>query len=390
MMKKIVLNSNTFVWKNHQSILFYNTDYHTYSIFPLDQDLDNLYEQWQDLENLYTAVPKEWTNSIVVLSQEIQEKNLGSVRDEKDRVFGIPPILKIKTAVEVVQAWDDDFYAENVLRYFHSLTVFLGGRGDNRDYWKQVPYPMTSNGTLDPQMISSLIIKYDNDYFQKANIIVSDIIPDTIVQLAESLSDHKAKVHFHFLFSDKTANSDIIHYLTGKGYQVNMICLDEYPLFHGEPERSLKYCLIVRSGDSLVRWNDIVKEWKDINHSFLPVADNNIQFFKENVFLSEEEILSQELIKKQVFAHQAVNKFNFGKLFLLPDATIRSLPDGPILDSEMNIQRAIVKELTENHAWRQTRRLMEPCKNCIYHDLCPSPSVYERILGVPGCTYWKG
>jgi hypothetical protein len=133
-----------------------------------------------------------------------------------------------------------------------------------------------------------------------------------------------------------------------------------------------------------------LQDTESVDYDFKPIAEDNLEFFRKNVFLSEEEILSQKLTKKDIFRHQALNVNQFGTLYVFPDGTIHSAADAPAIGTlEDPVHQTIVRELMENHAWRQTRRLMEPCKNCLYHDLCPSPSVYERVFGVPGCTYWQ-
>ena len=151
-----------------------------------------------------------------------------------------------------------------------------------------------------------------------------------------------------------------------------------------------KYQLLIRSVEDGDHWESLLQEAENVDYDFKPIADNNLDFFRDNVFLSEEEILSQKLTKKDIFRHQALNVNQFGTLCVFPDGTIHPAADAPAIGIlEDPVHQTIVRELVENHAWRQTRRLMEPCKNCLYHDLCPSPSVYERIFGVPGCTYWQ-
>ena len=393
--KKIVLYPNTFFWKDSEKVLFYSSKNNEWLLYNLDEAISSLCEQWENMDNLYAARPAEWTKSILELSDLLGQKNLGITVDNKERFVSLLPVLSIKHSLSNFSGFLD---SEETLPYFHYLTAFLGGKSDGKDYWKQVLYPMDSSERLDTGELIGIISKYNHDYLMMVDIVVSDInggvrMGDEVrplSDLADALFPFKEKINYFFLSSEAESNQELIENLLDKGFKVTYICLDEDPLTTGVFDSRVYYSLIVRSEDGYKRWESIFQDVKNIKYFYTPVADHNLEFFQRNVFLSQEDILSQKLTKKQIFAHQAINKFNFGRLYLLPDGTVRSLPDGPSLgEGSKPIYGPIIRELEENHAWRQTRRLMSPCKDCIYHDLCPSPSVYERILGVPGCTVWQ-
>ena len=54
-----------------------------------------------------------------------------------------------------------------------------------------------------------------------------------------------------------------------------------------------KYHLLIRCEDDYRRWNSLAANLSDKDYTLIPVAENNVDFFRANVFLSEEEILSQ-------------------------------------------------------------------------------------------------
>jgi pseudo-rSAM protein len=119
-----------------------------------------------------------------------------------------------------------------------------------------------------------------------------------------------------------------------------------------------------------------------INGNFVPVYNGeNIDFFKSNVFIRQEEILVSALSKRQIFMRQAINIFHFGKLTVLPDgnvyADVNQTPLGIIDDTVYSI---VYKELTEGKSWFWVRDFM-PCKDCIFQWICPSPSNYEIAIG---------
>ena len=397
MNKKIVLFSSTFFWKDSNQVLFYSSDNSEWLLFNLDEDISNLCEQWSNMDNLYSAKPHKWTPAVLTLSSLLSSKKMGITLNADERFVSLLPALWIRNSVERVSE-SGYLESEEILPYFHYLTAFLGGSCDDNDYWKQMSYPINTSKRLDASNLVGIVSKYNNDYLRMVDIIVSDISGGvrmgneikTLSDLAELLLPFRNKVSFSILLTEAYSSYETVNVLLNKGFLVTFICLDKDLPASLEIDSRIRYCLIVRSEEEIKRWDSIFKDLKDVKYYYSPLADNNLAFFRKNVFLSQEDILSQKLTKKQIFAHQALNKFCFGRLYLMPDGTIRSIPDGPSLGESCNpIYGPIIKELEENYAWRQTRMLMEPCKNCLYRDLCPSPSVYEKILGCPGCTYWK-
>ena len=87
--------------------------------------------------------------------------------------------------------------------------------------------------------------------------------------------------------------------------------------------------------------------------------------------------------KRDIFIRQTLNISYFGKLYIEPDgkvyANLDNAPLGMIDDSPHDL---VYKELTEGHSWLHIRD-QEPCRECVYQWLCPSPSNYERVIGKP-------
>ena len=121
------------------------------------------------------------------------------------------------------------------------------------------------------------------------------------------------------------------------------------------------------------------------NYSFIPYFDKtNYQLFKENVFLTFDEVLdlNQDII--DIHAKEYINPMFFGKLFLLPDNNVYSdlHNDRPIAynSTDFSIQEALFKVLTRNNKWRLTRNKVKDCKHCVAKFICPPISNYEIIF----------
>lgn len=109
---------------------------------------------------------------------------------------------------------------------------------------------------------------------------------------------------------------------------------------------------------------------------------NNIDFFKENVYLSKEDIESCKLSIREIFRNQKMNANFFGSLYFYPDGTVKANPNSKALGNIMNdeIVDVIFKEMIDNTAWRKVRDAT-PCNGCVYQFICPPLSNYELAIG---------
>ena len=79
---------------------------------------------------------------------------------------------------------------------------------------------------------------------------------------------------------------------------------------------------------------------------------------------------------------------DFGKLHILPNGDIYANRHYPALGNTAthDFLTIIQKEIKEGCSWLRVRN-QEPCTNCLYRDLCPSPSDYELEIGCPNLCY---
>ena len=120
-------------------------------------------------------------------------------------------------------------------------------------------------------------------------------------------------------------------------------------------------------------------------YQLFPVyTGNNLDFFRKNVFLTHEDILATRLTMRDFFRRRAINENDFGKLHILPNGDIYANRHYPALGNVANhdFLTIIQKEIKEGCSWLRIRN-QEPCANCLYRDLCPSPSDYELEIGCP-------
>ena len=389
-MKKIILFSSSFLWVENKKGLIYNVDTHSSLLFDLSDNLiRDICDQWLDINNLYTASFDEANIGPVFLSfaEAIKNKGLGFITDDKDNTVSLPPVLKIKHSVENKDYFHGTLSSGPVLMYLMKLRVFMGGQTEECSWWKQSLYPISSNNKIDVYSLLVFLQQCDSRLLANIDLVISKWDTTNIACFAKELTNYKQKVRFFFAHPDPAFRNDILDCLADEGYAVIQVCPPDLTKNEVTWIPGRKYHLLIRSEEEYAHWESLLDSERLIDYKFKPIAENNIDFFRNNIFLSEEEILGQKLTKKDIFRHQSLNMNQFGIFYIFPDGTIHPAADAPAIGTlEDPVHHIIIRELEENHAWLQTRRLMSPCKDCIYHDLCPSPSVYERILGVPACT----
>jgi hypothetical protein len=141
----------------------------------------------------------------------------------------------------------------------------------------------------------------------------------------------------------------------------------------------------VTSNEDCEETEEIINRFNMENYILEPVyTGNNLSFFEENIFLSEEDILSTPLSMREIFARQALNTFDFGKIHIMDSGDVYANIHHPALGniSVHSIQEILYREMNEGKSWLRIRD-QKPCTDCIYQYLCPSPSDYEIAIGKP-------
>ena len=147
----------------------------------------------------------------------------------------------------------------------------------------------------------------------------------------------------------------------------------------------------VTSMDNYSQINKFIEEFGIEKHQLKPVyTGDNIDFFKENVFLTKDDILSTPLSISDFFINQSMNIFDFGKIAIMSNGDIYANVNYPILGNihTHSIYEIISKELEEGRSWLRIRN-QAPCNTCLYQWFCPSPSNDEIAIGRPNLCHVK-
>lgn len=152
-----------------------------------------------------------------------------------------------------------------------------------------------------------------------------------------------------------------------------------------------EYVFDVLSTNEYEEAEQLIDQFGIHNYRFNPIyTGENIQFFEENVYLTKKDILTTSISMKDIFAHQSMNIYEYGKINILPNGDVYANTNYPSLGNihTHSILEIIYKEMEEGKSWFRLRD-QPPCNTCVYQWLCPSPSNYEIAIGRPNLCHVK-
>lgn len=155
-------------------------------------------------------------------------------------------------------------------------------------------------------------------------------------------------------------------------------------------ERLLKHNIrivltfLVENEDDLDVVERITLQIPEIDFIVAPFYNgNNLNFFKELVFLTKESILESKPSVYELIGKKMRNANFFGKFTIMSTGDIYSNVNRKPLGNmkDCNMLDIIQKEMEDKTSWYLLRQETEPCINCIYSLICPSISNFEFAIG---------
>ena len=146
-----------------------------------------------------------------------------------------------------------------------------------------------------------------------------------------------------------------------------------------------KYILhyFIKNEEEYVAASSMTESLKIEDVVYHPIyTGTNIEFFKQYIYIDSNDIFTEHIRYRDIFARQKINTNYFGTLTIHRncDVTADIMSDTLGNLSKNTLLEIISTELKENTSWRKVR-INSPCSDCLYQYLCPSPSYYEKIIG---------
>ena len=146
---------------------------------------------------------------------------------------------------------------------------------------------------------------------------------------------------------------------------------------------SFEYVFDVSTMEEYELIEQFVEEFSIEKYRINPIyTGSNLSFFEKNVFLTKDDILSTSMTVKKIFANQAINLFDFGKITIMSNGDAYANVNYPLLGNiyTHSIHEIVYNEIEKGKSWLRIRN-QSPCDNCVYQWICPSPSNYEIAIG---------
>lgn len=331
---------------------------------------------------------------IEILSAVLDEKNLGVIRlSDLDLLDN-----SIKTFLDEVRSkyMGDliDVKLSNVRPV--QLLPYCNYKLEKDTYIKQNFSPYTN-------IINHLI---DLNFY-----LSCDSIFDKIVEIVDSIPQN-ININFIINFGFDFENIIFLEYIKLNSNRIKIICdyriayeifkfyflenkfeikincesldVDKILFIFEKDNDDFEYILYVESYDEYEFVNSFASKFETKKMFIKPKYNKmNIEFFRDNVFLSKEDILSSGLKIKDILMNKMINIFDYGKINIFSNgdayANIHHSKLGNVF--EQSIYEIVQREVDKGTSWFCVRDKF-PCNKCLYQWLCPSPSNYELEIGI--------
>ncbi len=144
-----------------------------------------------------------------------------------------------------------------------------------------------------------------------------------------------------------------------------------------------KFYFIIENEEDYHNTENAIKKMKLNSFSIIPYFNGeNLDFFKDNIFLTKEDILSQELNLKKINSLKKVNPNFFGKIYVNNSGQILTNVNRPSVGhiDKIAASDALYFELNYKRSWFDVKETDKTCSNCLYSSICPPKSNYEYFF----------
>ncbi len=399
MKEYIELYPDTFLWFNRSTGLFYNCKEKTIFNFGCSDLIYKYCVSINDPTNLYVISLDEIDRqdpSFLLWIDQIEKNKMGVVYSkerEEEKPISFPPILNLRNEIEEFELNNNKYYSSiNYAECLNEMSFFFGGEElpvGELDYYKQVLYPFSYRSFLELNDIRSFLQTSNITHVYQINIICNDLLRYADIKgLVQLLVSYAIPITYYLQGRNVDYIKRIISILKDTNSRIKLYFFDIENF--KKTQDYLKDCdinygwiFLIKNEEDLFLSEKLICEYNLEQTDIWPVLTNsNIDFFKENVYTSLDDIDNASLTKQNIFCNQVLNTNYWGHLFILPDGRVygnlNTKPLGTVKEDAMELIKREIK--APDSSWKCTRKKIVPCKECVYRNLCPPPSGYEFYL----------
>jgi pseudo-rSAM protein len=402
----ITLYPDTFLWVKGENGFVYNSSRRKGLSFELSKKIRVVCEELLSIENLYSTKITDdllqdehigkWINNLIIIEAGYLTSNITGI--EKKPV-SLMPILKIQEDVAYYKwLFKDGLERGVVLRNLSEITFYINGSNDGDDsLFKQAIFPLKKCQTLEMEKVLLFIKHSHNPFLAQFNLVGNIFIYPDYETFLKEIKQFRIRLTIYITISDFLCNMENILKMDW-GEHISFHVIFKFKQFADITTIKEKvfpfhiyYTYFIFSEEDYKVLVEIMEQYVfSSNDKVVPIFNgNNVDFFKKYVYIDNEDINNIVLSKRDVFIRQAVNANYFGKLTVLPNGKVYANLNEPALSTIDEAPYKIVyKEIMGTKSWMKLRTQL-PCINCVYQWICPSPSNYEDVIGVPNLCHLK-
>lgn len=394
------LLEDTFLWLKGNKVLVYNAENKNRVLFSLSDKLEKICYRLLEIENLSTVELtdedvndeeiSQWIHSLI----NIQAGYLSLNVEFDKRPVSLMPVLKVQDDREYYEGQQELGFKGKILQNLHELTFYINGSEDgDAEYFKQTIFPIRSNSVLERTRIRSFIKNSRSFFLSNVNLVGDFFSYSDLEELVNDISELSVRLTIHILLKDFLNHVQEIKEIKWPTDTSINILVDTVFDISSLKDFSLPFSLTVFifSEDDFLRYSSLFDTFSLVQDiRFIPVYNGeNMSFFESNVFMEKDDMDNVVLSKNEIFIRQAINIGDFGKLTIMPDGKVYANVNMPSLGTIDDSPYSIVyKEFIDGESWFRLR-VQNPCKNCVYQWLCPSPSNYEIVIDRPNLCHMR-
>ena len=405
----LYLDPFIFISEDSDYFLFYNANTQKGISFHKRASLNSIIKELQNIEKLYSVrlnVKDLEDEDLYNFVKTIQVSGCGDIIEgDLSKPLIMPPVLNLQRSVERLKQHDISI-DEKILSYLHEVVIYINGECSLNckrcQYeFKQHLCCTKSESILDLALLKDFLfsISYTG---ASLSILGGNIFQ--YAKLRELLNILKQINAVHTLITNWRnipEDTEVLSLLSHKLFILKIIINNSYQI-----DSIMALAKKIKQNNVAQLWVvsiTSVSEYENaeilsqqlanlnIDLDIKPFYDGkNIAFFEENVFIGEEDLDMLKLNRQDIFALQELNTNDFGKITIMSNgkvyANINNKSIGNIKDS---IREMLCKELESGISWRCTRYKTDPCNQCRFKLICPSPSNYEFVIGKPNLCHIK-
>ena len=334
---------------------------------------------------------QEGTHDLIEQMLSLHMAGLIPIDREQGKPINFLPILNLQKDVDkAVSIGELSLVVDDLLSYLSRLTLCLGGGRLCPSYLSRVWREQEAHW-MSPSLLYSLLEQARHSRLKQVGLYADSLFLHP--QIKEILGLLESYEYDYQLWMSAK------HYLQHQGRIETYLCsmkrsyhlsllasateLEDLARMSEVDLQLTSWHFLIEDEAQYARVEQFAERWCIVQSELVPIyTGDNLPFFEEYIYLSEDNIFSEPIEMRRIFCNQKLNSNDFGALTVLPTGECRVSLNTPALGNLMqtSLLEILYKELTTNTAWRKTRNSGK-CQKCFFQYLCPPPSSYEQVIG---------